>query len=106
MVGIPCTWSDFHASLAWNSDCLGQISIPLHGNPIALFLLDAAVICKAKENDARMPNGDRVTTNDKGIQTSSTRDVTQVWVETSDHKVFTNPRVSILVDNVNLTYAF
>ena len=34
---------NFHAFLAWNSDRLGQISIPLHGNPIALFLLDAAV---------------------------------------------------------------
>ena len=43
-VGITCTWSDFHAFLAWNSDRLGQISIPLHGNPIAPFLLDAAVI--------------------------------------------------------------
>ena len=42
-VRIPCTWSDFHAFLAWNSDRLGQISIPLHGNPIALFLLDEAV---------------------------------------------------------------
>ena len=47
MVGIPCTWSDFHAFLAWNSHRLGQISIPLHGNPIALFLLDAAVFCQS-----------------------------------------------------------
>ena len=76
------------------------------GTGIQTLMNCSCNICKAKENDARVPNGDRVTTNDKGIQTSSTRDVTQVWVETSDHKVFTNPRVSILVDNVNLTYAF
>ena len=76
------------------------------GTGIQTLMNCSCNICKAKENDARVPNDDRVTTNDKGIQTSSTRDVTQVWVETSDHKVFTNPRVSILVDNVNLTYAF
>ena len=76
------------------------------GTGIQTLMNCSCNICKAKENDARMPNGDRVTKNDKGIQTSSTRDVTQVWVETSDDQVLTNPRASIFVNNVNLTYAF
>ena len=67
------------------------------GTGIQTLMNCSCNICKAKENDARMPNGDRVTTNNKGIQTSSTRDVTQVWVETSNDKVLTTQRVSIFV---------
>ena len=67
------------------------------GTAIQTLMTCSCNICKPKENDARMPNGDRVTKNDKGIQTSSTRDVTQVWVETSENKVITTSRVLIFV---------
>ena len=67
------------------------------GTAIQTLMNCSCNICKPKDNDARMLNGDRVTKNDKGIQTSSTRDVTQVWIETSDDKVLITPRVSIFV---------
>ena len=67
------------------------------GTAIQTLMNCSCNICKPKDNDARMLNGDRVTKNDKGIQAPSTRDATQVWVETSDDKVLTTPRVSIFV---------